>query len=451
MNLLPAPHRRGLFLSLAAATVLVGLGCAGHPERRDPASAASAPSPISSSALPVELDAVAFAGRWIDDDYPRALAEAKKSHKAVFVDAWASFCHTCQHMREVVLDDPRLRPLDAEVVWLSIEVDRPENEAFVKAHAAKALPTFFVLDEAGNERARWVGAMDGEGVQRFVHGGVSPDPALARVTEAYLNKQLDECVRAGQADVGTPPTYGRLGVLTTALICALDRAPDAAAGKVCPAASAGACADVVSLRRDVGAAVRALRADAPAAQLQHADDLSSAYEALLDSRKVVAPAEAAGQANEWVAFLDGLAAEAPTPERRAAFDAHRVLAYQAAGTPERALPMLERSQREFPQDYNPPARLATIYRALGRLPEALVANTQALTRVYGPRTLRIYAQRVELLRLVGKGTASGIADEKATLDEALRWADGRWLPEGARHTLDTLRARRAELGDVAKP
>jgi tetratricopeptide (TPR) repeat protein/thiol-disulfide isomerase/thioredoxin len=405
-----------------------------------------APAPAvapSSSDLPVELDAVAFAGRWIEDDYPRALAEAKKSHKAVFVDAWATFCHTCQHMREVVLDDPRLRSIDKEVVWLSIEVDRPANEAFVQAHAAKALPTFFVLDEDGHERARWVGAMDGEGVQRFVHGGVSPDPALARVTDLYLNKKLDECVREGQIVVPGPPTYGHLGVVTTALACALDRAP---ASLACSAASSGPCADLRSLRQNLTEIVTTLRRDTPASQLQHADDLSSAYEVLLDSRRAVAPAEASRQADEWVRLLDGFAAEAPTAERRAAFDAHRVLAYQAAGTPERAIPMLSQSRREFPQDYNPPARLATIFLALKRLPEALAANAQALTLVYGPRTLRVYAQRADLFRQSDKPV-----DEMATLAEALRWAEGRWLPEGARRTLETLRARHDSLKQKPTP
>jgi tetratricopeptide (TPR) repeat protein len=145
-------------------------------------------------------------------------------------------------------------------------------------------------------------------------------------------------------------------------------------------------------------------------------------------------------------LLEGFAAEAPTAERRAAFDAHRVLAYQAAGTPERAIPMLSQSRREFPQDYNPPARLATIFLALKRLPEALAANAQALTLVYGPRTLRVYAQRADLFRQSDKPV-----DEMATLAEALRWAEGRWLPEGARRTLETLRARHDSLKQKPTP
>jgi thiol:disulfide interchange protein len=36
---------------------------------------------------------------FVEDDYARALAEARARHVPIFVDAWATWCHTCLSMR----------------------------------------------------------------------------------------------------------------------------------------------------------------------------------------------------------------------------------------------------------------------------------------------------------------------------------------------------------------
>ena len=45
--------------------------------------------------------------------------------------------------------------------------------------------------------------------------------------------------------------------------------------------------------------------------------------------------------------------------------------------------LFEQSQRDFPDDYNPPARLALAYRALKRWDEALAASDVAMSKAYG--------------------------------------------------------------------
>ena len=45
--------------------------------------------------------------------------------------------------------------------------------------------------------------------------------------------------------------------------------------------------------------------------------------------------------------------------------------YLELGQPERALPMLQASERDLPDDYNPPARLAVAYKAMKRWDEAI--------------------------------------------------------------------------------
>ncbi|MEO6420291.1 MAG: thioredoxin family protein, partial [Polyangiaceae bacterium] len=43
---------------------------------------------------------------FIEDDYAKALAEARAKHLPLFVDAWATWCHTCMSMRAYVFTDP---------------------------------------------------------------------------------------------------------------------------------------------------------------------------------------------------------------------------------------------------------------------------------------------------------------------------------------------------------
>src|SRR5581483_11339209 len=66
---------------------------------------------------------------FIEDDYPRALAEARARGVPLFVDTWATWCHTCLSMRAFVFGDARLTPVADRYVWLSLDTEREENAA----------------------------------------------------------------------------------------------------------------------------------------------------------------------------------------------------------------------------------------------------------------------------------------------------------------------------------
>jgi tetratricopeptide (TPR) repeat protein len=172
-----------------------------------------------------------------------------------------------------------------------------------------------------------------------------------------------------------------------------------------------------------------------------ADDRSSLWEQLVDSylaRKDLRNARAAAAA--WARFLEAEAARAPDARARAVFDSHRLLAYLALGEPARALPMLEQSEREFPDDYNAPARLARALLELGRTDEALAAIDRAKARVYGPRALRVLSQRADVM--AARGDRAG---ELATLREAVQLGRASALAGGYAKLLAALEARLAKL------
>ena len=60
-----------------------------------------------------------------------------------------------------------------------------------------------------------------------------------------------------------------------------------------------------------------------------------------------------------------------TPEMAQTFDYARANAYVALGRADEAVAMLTRRERELPDSYEPPARLARVLFKSGRLPEAL--------------------------------------------------------------------------------
>ena len=119
-----------------------------------------------------------------------------------------------------------------------------------------------------------------------------------------------------------------------------------------------------------------------------ADDRSSLFETEEGARRARGDlAGARATALRWTAFLEEEAGRAGTPETRAVFDSARLSAYLALGEPERAIPVLEQSARDFPNDYNPPARLAVAFLAMRDPWQALEHARRASSLVYGPRTL----------------------------------------------------------------
>lgn len=146
-------------------------------------------------------------------------------------------------------------------------------------------------------------------------------------------------------------------------------------------------------------------------------------------------------AGEWIALLESAARQAPTAQARAVFDSHRLSAYLEIGEPQRALAMLEASERDFPGDYNPPARLAVAYRALKDYPRALAASDRALALAYGPRRLGILRTRAKIQDEAGDRAAA-----RATLESTL--VEARALPPGqvSERTLTAIRGELAALG-----
>jgi tetratricopeptide (TPR) repeat protein len=157
-----------------------------------------------------------------------------------------------------------------------------------------------------------------------------------------------------------------------------------------------------------------------------ADDRGGMYQLLVEAAKVRGDKSLAKErASEWLAFLDAEAAKSPTPEARAFLDSYRLTAAIEAGEPARAIPALQACERDLPRDYNPPLRLAIAYAQLGKYDEALRAADRAMSKVYGPRKLKVFEAKASIYLKKGDRRRA-----QAILEEGIRVAQS--LPKAQR-------------------
>ena len=382
-------------------------------------------------------------------------------------------------MRAFVFTDESLAKRAGQFVWLSVNTELAKNTDFLKKYPVQAWPSFFVIDANTEKSAyRWMGGATVPQLNRILDDGrraVRPGRgefqlALAkadrlfgegknaeaapayreaftrapkrwegyeRAMESYLFALYvlhdnDTCARSARdahAKVASSPSAGNIAA--AGLGCALE----------IPADKPGRAELVASLEKWTSESMTNPRL------VMTADDRSGMYQTLIDAREDAK--DEAGQrrlTEEWSAFLDGEAGRAKTPEQRTSLDPHRLLAYIALKEPEKAVPMLEQSERDLPQDYNPPARLALAYKAMGKFDDALAASDRALSKAYGPRKIGILRTRSEIY--MGMGQADRAA---STLRDAIAFAESLPAEQKSEAQIASLRKKLDEVAAPGKP
>jgi tetratricopeptide (TPR) repeat protein len=368
-------------------------------------------------------------------------------------------------MRARVFTDAALAEHAGRFAWLAIDVEDSKNAAFLQKFPWEAVPTFMVVDPATeNVVYKWLGTADvPQLVRRFDEAeramtGASGDAAATALAEAdrlYGADKKAEAVaayrRAIDAGGESWPERARAAesmMLALALSAggqpcakaAIDEAPrlprgPAFANVVSTGLSCALDADKnEDWRAPAIAAVEPLVREALSLPNLLGDDRSGLYATLVQARDEAGDEAGKKQlAGQWFSFLEQVTAGAKNAEERLAYDSHRVSAALILGDPARALPALEASARDLPDDYNPPARMAVILREMGRYDEALAASARALAKAYGPRKIGIYEARAAIYEKKGDPAAA-----KKTIADAI--AHARTLPPSPRieKTIDRL-------------
>jgi len=361
-------------------------------------------------------------------------------------------------MKAYVFTDRALQRHAGQFVWLSLDVEKAQNAPYKKKYGANALPMYFVVDPKTEKVAlRWVGGATVPQLQKILADGLATIEGNARGVEEVLARADRSYAAADYAKAAAdyqealrlaPPGWSRSARATESLLfaqyetkdyagCAkaardawprlratLSAANVAASGLSCALELPAEDPSRADLVKSLAAASREVIA-APRKDLA-ADDVSAVYETLASERQDAKDEEGRKKVlQERAKFLEAAAARAKTPDARAVFDSHRLGTYLELGEPHRAIGMLQASERDLPDDYNPPARLAVAYRAMKNYEDALAASDRALAKAYGPRKLGILQTRADIYKEKGDTAAA-----RRTIEQAVELAES--LPEGQR-------------------
>jgi tetratricopeptide (TPR) repeat protein len=434
-----------------------------------PPPGAPAPSAATEAA---SLPAATRARRsWFEDDWSGALAEARATDRLLVLDASASFCHTCTAMRATIAADGALA---ASVVWMSFDVEKPENAALAARFPAKVLPTFFALDPrderllgtwrgggspgqlsafladaklAAAGRAPEALARVREGDQAELEGRPedaarayaaalaaapvgwhrTPDVLVARASALLESGAWSACVDLGLTDLGRTGRSASVADFAQAVVQCASRLPDADPRKR---------RLLERVARDVGD----VAAD-PAAPLS-IDDRQDAYRVAWDARERLgdrAGVRAAAEARLRV--IEEAASATKDADLVAALDGARMETLLVLGRGAEAVALLEARERERPKDYNPPHRLARALFELGRKEEALSAVRRAIALGYGARRAQMLGLEAEILAASGRKSEARRALE-AQLEAYRALPPGQRKPAHERAVEAKLRALR---------
>ena len=454
-------------LPLLIPFLLVGLSaCQKHDQANAAAPAAKASAPVAAAAT--KLVAV--------ESFDEGMAKAKAEGKALLVDAWAPWCHTCLSMQHYVLNDPALAPLGDRVVLVELDTDKEENAGFLEKYSVNVWPTFFVIDPAtGKATGLWPGSASVNEFRGFVQDGLAaidakganPDsPEALSATAKSLQATGDWIGAAKQyARVveNAPADWPRRNEALMGWLFSLSQSGDDAAcvkvGRAHLAEVRGAavpadysailldCAgeakegDAKLAHAEAVARLRDFTANPPADA--SADDRADAWNTL--SYALADDGDAAGSKHaqeQRLAILEKAAAGIKDPLLAQTFDYARAQAYVALDRGDEAVAMLEAREKELPDSYEPPARLASALSKMDRLPQALTAVDRAIAKAYGPRKLLYVRQKADIQSRMGDH-----AGEVATLQQEVAGYEA--LPKGQARP-DALADAKKRLGEAQK-
>ncbi|MGZ6131760.1 MAG: thioredoxin family protein [Myxococcaceae bacterium] len=409
---------------------------------------APAPAPHAPAAAPAS--GIVF----IEDDYRGALARAKAENKPLFLDSWATWCHSCLSMRSFVFPDAGLRPAKDAVVWLSVETEAEKNRAVVEKFPADGLPTFLLIDPFTEQViGRWQGTSSVNEMRQFVldttqawrnaqKGGQVSEAARAE-QQGHAAQQKQEypaavaayrralalsarndpmrparvsLLASALARLKTHEGYRECVALATAELAGMPASPpggDLAEHAAECAVKAPDAPGAKALLTAALARMDALAGDSKAAL--SVDDRSDLYAYLADQLdELKRHDEAVAVMRKRAAMLEAAAAAAPDVATAATFDAHRVETYLYLGEAPKAEALLAKREKEMPADYNPPARLARVLLEEKRAPEAEAAVDRALALMsQGPRKVGILGLKARILKAEGKDPTPVLREQLA--------------------------------------
>jgi len=413
------------------------------------------------------LSLCALSAHAADGSFEGALAEAQAKAAPLLLDFHAPWCYSCYFMKKNVLTGPEWGKVERSSVVLSVDADSPEGAALKERFAVKALPSYVVLNAAGEE----LGRISAERTRqqfypelaaitrrnttldvlrtRAAAGGKGSLSATRTVLAAHLARNegqpgldwfaalAEPARRAANIDPRAKRTLARL----TLKAAAKTKQPQA-----CLAAAEKALQGQLDCESpyDLDAALECstpeasdyrrgfLQVQAPRFETLLSSTVLTKRQGCADARSAVFAladlyalqgntAAKAATFKKGIAYFEPKIATSIKADRNAA-DNLRVF-YEAAGDTAQLDALLEKLVAAYPEDYVYANRYARVLAARGAHDKALPWFAKASENAYGLNRLKNAQARVQSLVALQR------ADEaRAVASEALK-ANGPWFPD----------------------
>ena len=105
--------------------------------------------------------------QFIESNWSKALQEAKKQKKLIFLDAYTSWCGPCKMLKRNTFPDKAVGELfNKNFVNVAIDMEKGDGPAVAEKFQVNAYPTLIIADAEGN-------------VVTYVKGYIGPDQLIA--------------------------------------------------------------------------------------------------------------------------------------------------------------------------------------------------------------------------------------------------------------------------------
>lgn len=146
---------------------------------------------ISFSQTTTEID-------FIDNDYKKALRQAKKEGKIIFVDVYASWCRSCKNLASITFAEESVSDkFNSEFINLKIDGDLKDGYEFLEKYEFDSYPTMFFISADEEVLRKVVGYKTAQ--ELILQAEIAKDPSKSPYNIA--KKKIEEKDNYSRSDL----------------------------------------------------------------------------------------------------------------------------------------------------------------------------------------------------------------------------------------------------------
>ncbi len=135
---------------------------------------------------------------FIEDDYARALDQAKKEKKLLLIGFSARWCPSCVRLEKEIFPSREFGAQTRAFVRLKIDVDRFENSVISEKFNVKGIPTLLVINSAQEEISRISDYQPNSELAKFFSSIKSDSATLSALVKKAKKKNPEILLRLGR-------------------------------------------------------------------------------------------------------------------------------------------------------------------------------------------------------------------------------------------------------------